>query len=149
VPLIIDMLKQINITVKVTAVDFPTLLDRLLKANYDTLRVGWTTNPEPDSLLYSPFHSSAIGGFNFTKLRNAKVDELLDRARTVTNAADRTRIYREAQGQIVQEAPMVFLFHEKRTFATRKAVQGFQPHVSGWIVLKTPYGIDVKVGQGR
>lgn len=149
VPLIIDMLKQINITVKVTAVDFPTLLDRLLKANYDTLRVGWTTNPEPDSLLYSPFHSSAIGGFNFTKLRSAKVDELLDRARTVTTPGDRTRIYREAERLIVQEAPMVFLFHEKRTYAARKAVQGFKPHVSGWIVLKTPYGIDVKVGPGR
>ncbi|MDQ7842199.1 MAG: ABC transporter substrate-binding protein [Armatimonadota bacterium] len=149
VPLIIDMLKQINVTVKVTAVDFPTLLDRLLKTNYDTLRVGWTTNPEPDSLLYSPFHSSAIGGFNFTKFRNARVDELLDRARTVTDARERIRIYREAQRLIVQEAPMVFLFHEKRTYATRKAVQGFKPHVSGWIVLKTPYGIDVKMGTGR
>jgi peptide/nickel transport system substrate-binding protein len=135
--------------VKVTAVDFPTLLDRLLKTTYDTLRVGWTTNPEPDSLLYSPFHSSAIGGFNFTKLRNARVDELLDRARTVPNLAERTRLYREAQRAIVQEAPMVFLFHEKRTYATRKAVQGFKPHVSGWIVLKTPYGIDVMVSPGR
>jgi len=149
VPLIIDMLKQINVSVKVTAVDFPTLLDRLLKTNYDTLRVGWTTNPEPDSLLYSPFHTSAIGGFNFTKFRSAKVDELLDRGRTVTNINERTRIYREAQRLIVQEAPMVFIFHEKRTYATRKAVQGFKPHVSGWIVLKTPYGIDVKVGPGR
>lgn len=148
-PLLIDMLRQININVKVTAVDFPTLLDRLLKTNYDVLRVGWTTNPEPDSLLYSPFHTSAIGGFNFTKFRNAKVDELLDRGRTVTNASERTRIYREAQRLIVQDAPMVFLFHEKRTYAARKAVTGFKPHVSGWIVIRTPYGIDVKVGPGR
>lgn len=149
VVLMIDMLKQININVKVISVDFPTLLDRLLKANYDVLRVGWTTNPEPDSLLYSPFHTSAIGGFNFTKFRNARVDELLDRGRTVMNRNDRVRIYREAQRIIVQEAPMVFVFHEKRTYAARKAVSGFMPHVSGWIVLKTPYGADVKVGPGR
>jgi hypothetical protein len=44
---------------------------------------------------------------------------------------------------------MVFIFHEKRTYATRKAVSGFKPHVSGWIALKTPYGIDVKVAPGR
>ncbi len=149
VVLMIDMLKQININVKVISVDFPTLLDRLLKANYDVLRVGWTTNPEPDSLLYSPFHTSAIGGFNFTKFRNARVDELLDRGRTIMNRNDRIRTYREAQRIIVQEAPMVFIFHEKRTYAARKAVSGFMPHVSGWIVLKTAYGADVKVGPGR
>ncbi len=149
VALIIDQLKQINVNVKVTAVEFPTLLDRLLKTNYDVLRVGWTVSPEPDLLLYNPFHTSAIGGFNFTKYRNARVDELLDRGRTVTNQNDRIRIYRDAQRIIVQEAPMVFIFHEKRTYASRKVVTGFRPHVSGWIVLKTPYGIDVKVGPGR
>jgi peptide/nickel transport system substrate-binding protein len=106
-------------------------------------------NPEPDALLYSPFHTSAIGGFNFTKYRNPRVDELLDRGRTVTNQNDRIRIYRDAQRLIVQDAPMVFIFHERRTYATRKAVSGFKPHVSGWIVLKTPYGIDVKVAPGR
>jgi peptide/nickel transport system substrate-binding protein len=149
VAVIIDQLKQINVNVKVTAVEFPTLLDRLLKANYDVLRVGWTTTPEPDSLLYSPFHTSAIGGFNFTKYRNPRVDELLDRGRTVTNQNDRIRIYRDAQRLIVQDAPMVFIFHEKRTYASRKAVAGFKPHVSGWIVLKTTYGIDVRVGLSR
>ncbi len=149
VPLIIDQLKQINITVKPNFMDFPTLLSRLLKTDYDVLRVGWTVNPEPDSLLYVPFHSSAIGGFNFTVFRNAKVDELLDRGRITTNVNERIRIYREAQRIIVQEAPMVFVFHEKRTYAHRKGVTGFKPHVSGWIVLKTPYGIDVKVAPGR
>ncbi len=149
IPLIIDQLKQINVTVKPIVVDFPTLLDRLLKTNYDVLRVGWTVNPEPDSLLYSPFHSSAIGGFNFAKFRNAKVDELLDRGRITSNMNERIRIYREAQRIIVQEAPMVFIFHEKRTYAHRKGITGFKPHVSGWIVLKTPYGMDVKVAPGR
>ncbi|MDQ7860035.1 MAG: ABC transporter substrate-binding protein [Armatimonadota bacterium] len=149
VALYIDQLKAVNITVRPTVVDFPTLLDRLLKANYDVLRVGWTTNPEPDSLLYSPFHTSAIGGFNFTKYRSPRVDELLDRGRTLSNQADRVRVYQEAQRVIVQDAPMVFIFHEKRTYAHRKAVTGFRPHVSGWIVLKTPYGIEVKVGPGR
>jgi peptide/nickel transport system substrate-binding protein len=149
VALLIDQLKAINITVKVIAVDFPTLLDRLLKANYDVLRVGWTVNPEPDALLYSPFHSSAIGGFNFVKYRNPRIDDLLDRGRTATNVNDRVRIYREAQRVIVQDAPMVFIFHEKRTYATRKSVSGFKPHVSGWIVLKTPYGADVKLGPDR
>ena len=149
VALLIDQLKQINVNVKVTMMDFPSFLDRLLKANYDVLRVGWTVNPEPDSLLYSPFHSSAIGGFNFTKFKNARVDELLDRGRVVSNVNERMRIYREAQRIIVQEAPMAFIFHEKRTYAHRKAVTGFKPHVSGWIAIKTPYGIDVKLGSGR
>jgi peptide/nickel transport system substrate-binding protein len=145
IALIIDMLKQVNITVKVTVVDFPTLLDRLLKANYDVLRVGWTTNPEPDSLLYSPFHSSAIGGFNFTKLRNSRVDELLDRGRRILDRNARIPIYREVQRIVVDDAPMVFVFHEKRVYATRKAVQGFNAHVSGWIQVKTPFGTDVKL----
>jgi peptide/nickel transport system substrate-binding protein len=144
VAIVIDQLKAINITVKPTIQDFPSFLDRLLKANYDGLRVGWTTNPEPDSLMYNPFHSSAIGGFNFTKYRNPRVDEMLDRGRTVTNQAERIRIYRDAQRIIVQDAPMAFIFHEKRTYATRKQVTGFKAHVSGWIALKTPYGLEVR-----
>jgi hypothetical protein len=40
---------------------------------------------------------------------------------------------------------MAFIFHEKRTYASRKTVTGFRPHVSGWIAIKTPYGMDVRV----
>lgn len=140
-----SMLAAIGITVKIETVEWGTFLDRMTTSrDYDMLRVGWTVTGEPDSLLYNVFHSSS-DQFNFTEYRNAEVDDLLDEGRRETDQAERIKIYQQAQEIIVEEVPMIFLYHERRVVAYTDDVQGFKPHPSGGFFFKTVYGADVGI----
>jgi peptide/nickel transport system substrate-binding protein len=140
--LIQSMLEPLGIVISIESVEWGTFLDRLMGRDYDMLRVGWTTNPEPDSLLYNTLHSSSEK-FNFTAYNNPQVDELLDQGRQETDIEERKEIYRQVQEIVVDDAPMAYLYHERRVVAEREVVQGFKPHLSGAFMFKTGFGADV------
>ena len=74
-----------------------------------TLR--WT-NPlaDADSGLYSLFHSSTEGiPPNAMWYGSPVVDELLDKAREATDVEERLALYKQAQEEIIADAPMLFL----------------------------------------
>lgn len=137
-----SQLQAINIKLNIETVEWGTFLDRMTSRNYDMLRVGWTTTPEPDSLLYNVFHSTSQQ-FNFTAFNNPEVDRLLDEGRRETDMEERAKIYQQIQQIVVDEAPMVFLYHERRIVAFDDAVTGFKPHLSGAFLFKTDFGADV------
>ena len=141
-----SMLQAINIKVNIETVEWGTFLDRMTARNYDMLRVGWTTTPEPDSLLYNVFHSTSEQ-FNFTAYNNPEVDRLLDEGRRETDMEQRAEIYRQIQQIVVEEAPMVFLYHERRIVAYDDGVTGFRPHLSGTFLFKNSFGADVGIDQ--
>jgi len=91
----------------------------------------WTQRADPDGLLYILFHSKGFA--NTMKYRNASVDALLDRARTVYDTPTRRKLYAEAQQQIVTDLPMVPLLFGAEYAAMRAAVQGFE-----WIPDEIP-----------
>ncbi len=141
-----SMLAELNIELSVETLEFGTFLDRVTTQNYDMMRIGWTTTPEPDALLYNVFHS-ASEQFNFTAYSNAEVDALLDEGRRVTDMEERAEIYRQVQEIVVEEVPMVFLYHERRIVGYDDAIVGFQPHFSGAFNFKTGYGANVGFDQ--
>lgn len=85
--------------------------------------------PHPERLLPPLFHSRAMGTTNLTHYSNPAVDELLDKAVQVADAAERQKIYSRAQQIIVEDAPMVFLFHFTRMAVWAKRVKGLELRV--------------------
>lgn len=67
-------------------------------------------NPSPDSLLYSLFHSSSIGGLNLARYRSAEADRLLDAARGERDTATRIGLYQQAENRILQDLPIIPLW---------------------------------------
>ncbi|MFO8060981.1 MAG: ABC transporter substrate-binding protein [Bacillota bacterium] len=140
-PLIQRMLTELDIEIDIQSLEWGTFLERLTTQDYDMLRVGWTTNVEPDSLLYNTFHSSSEQ-FNMFGYNNARVDELLDRGRVEADIDKRTDIYREVQEILVEDVPGVFIYHDERVLAYRDNVQDLKPYFSGDFMFKTPF-VDV------
>ena len=78
--------------------------------------------PDPDNFLYPLFHSQSQT--NYFRYHNARVDDLLDRARRETNDLRRVKLYREAEQLIMNDAPGLMLSHH--------VYEGlFQPYVEG------------------
>jgi peptide/nickel transport system substrate-binding protein len=56
---------------------------------------------------------------------NPKVDELVREAASVTDQAERVKLYKEAQAIVVDDAPYVYLVQKKSQIAMRDSVAGF------------------------
>jgi peptide/nickel transport system substrate-binding protein len=78
---------------------------------------------DPDTLLYNMYHSSAAGTWQSTEyLKDAKVDELLDKGRTVTGDDERAAVYAEAGKRLREIAPTIFAYDQNAVFAASKRV---------------------------
>lgn len=122
-------LRDIGINCSVKEVDFGEHLNNIESGKTAFFRMGWTVDyPDPDSFLYTLFHSSNIGvGYNFSGFNIAEVDRLLDNARFETEMSHRVELYRQAEKLIVEEAPWVFMY-----FYTIHVL--YQPHVRGLVL---------------
>src|SRR5262245_26239159 len=79
---------------------------------------------DPDG-LYALFHSSLVGGnFNWSCVKNPKVDQLLEAGRREFDPAKRRAIYLTIEKQSLEDALTVPLVDELAVWAFRVSVQG-------------------------
>lgn len=78
---------------------------------------------DPDTLIYGMYHSSAVGTWQSPEyLKDAKVDELLDKGRTVTSDEERAAAYTEVGKRLRELAPTIFAYDQNSVFAASKRV---------------------------
>lgn len=105
--------------------------DDLEAGRYQLFYLGWVADyPDPQNFLDILFHSKSQG--NYTGYSNQKVDELLEMARVERDAGKRVARYREAERIIVEDAPVIPLYHSVSYTLVK-------PHVKGLVL--TPMGI--------
>jgi len=97
--------------------------------------VMYTTGPgtDPDSHLYSSFHSSEIPtadnegtGSNFSRYINADVDAWLDEAATITDTSARKDLYCKVVEQINKDLPRIYLYERLSIMGHRNEFQGLK-----------------------
>lgn len=74
---------------------------------FDTLLIGQKIPSDPDQ--YYLWHSDQPT--NFTAYKNTRIDALLERGRTTTDATERKAIYQEFQQFFLEDAPAIFIKH--------------------------------------
>ena len=102
---------------------------------------GWIADyPDPHNFLDVLFHSGVdnnVGGFS-----NARVDELLELARVETDADERTRLYRLAEENLVDNAAGIPLWFGQARSLAKPYVQGFAVDAQGNLDLSKVSFID-------
>ena len=79
---------------------------------------------DPDTLIYGMYYSKNAGTWQSPEyLKDAKVDELLDKGRTVTADADRAAAYTEVSTRLRELAPSIFGYDQTAVFAASKRVK--------------------------
>ncbi|MFB3850515.1 MAG: ABC transporter substrate-binding protein [Acidobacteriota bacterium] len=87
---------------------------------------GWYADyPDPDNFIYVLFHSKA-GDILGTRYTNKAVDELAEKARRSLDLDERIELYRKAEDIIVEDAPMLFLYHERAVIPHSKDIMGMK-----------------------
>jgi peptide/nickel transport system substrate-binding protein len=80
---------------------------------------------DSDALLFSQWDSDSWGRGNYTFYKNAKVDDLLERARRSNDPKVRADLQGQAQRLIVEDCADIFTAVEKATYVWRSNVKGY------------------------
>lgn len=131
-------LKEIGIDLEIETTDVGTYLEVTGDAGVDMHIGSWgTVTLDADYGLYPMFHSANAGDpGNRTFYSNDEVDELLEQGRQEGDEEERLRLYSEAQQIIVDEAPLVPLYHSVLLAGLRDEVNGFYQYPSSFPYLR-------------
>ena len=76
------------------------------------------------------------GGINDSKYCNPDVDKLLDEARRSTDNAVRKAKYDAARDILIQDMPIIYLYHQTWIWALSDKMEGFTAYPDGMIRLE-------------
>ncbi|TDJ77891.1 ABC transporter substrate-binding protein [Pseudomonas putida] len=120
-------LKQIGLVLNVRVMEWAEMLRRAKNGEADLVSTGWAgDNGDPDNFL-SPLLScdAAKTGENYARWCNSKFQELITRAREVTDTDERARLYAEALKVYDEDQPWISMAHPKMFTAMRSNVEGY------------------------
>lgn len=117
--LVQDQLKDVGINAVIQPAS-PDWYPQLVDGRINFVPIRWTVRPDPDGLFTLLFHSQSPN--NTTKYANPVLDDILDKAKTLTDRDERTELYFEAGRIIADDLPYVPLFFQPEYAALSPAV---------------------------
>ncbi len=90
--------------------DWPSFSKKLAQGEFPVFLYAWFADvPDPDNFLFKLFHSRSPR--NFFGYANPTVDDLLAKARNTENLQSRVDLYRKAEQLIMDDAPIIPVWH--------------------------------------
>lgn len=120
-------LSEIGIELNIKTLDKGAYLELTGNGDSDLYVGSWgTVTLDADYGLYPMFHSENAGNpGNRSFFANDEVDDLLEKARQTTDDDERLSLYEEAQQIIIDEAPIVPIYHSVLLAGLSDRVDGF------------------------
>jgi dipeptide transport system substrate-binding protein len=136
-------LAKIGVNAKLVTYEWGEYRKRLANGEQITGEYGWTgDNGDPDNFFFlRGCPGGKPGGSNATKWCNAEFDDLLAKARAVTDQAERAKLYKRMQEIEHDEAPELLFAHSTVFEAMRSNVVGYKQSPLGTHIFE---GVDVQ-----
>ncbi len=133
------MASEAGIRVEIVSKEFATLLADQSAGDYQASQIGWSGRVDPDGNIHQ-FVTSG-GGINDSGFSNPAVDEALNAARSKADTTARKTQYDAARAILIDEAPLVYLYHQSWITALNANIEGFTAYPDGMIRLE---GVSIK-----
>ncbi|MDV7270023.1 ABC transporter substrate-binding protein [Thioclava sp. A2] len=131
--LIQEDFSKIGVKVEIVSYEWGEYLDRSKATDRDgAVLLGWTgDNGDPDNFLAVLLGCDGVGGSNRAQWCHQPFEDAIQKAKTVTDAAERTRLYEEAQAIFKDQAPWATIAHSVVFMPMRPEVEGYVVHPLG------------------
>jgi peptide/nickel transport system substrate-binding protein len=126
-----SMANEAGFDVKLQSAEANALVAAGRSGNYQATIVIWSGRPDPDGNV--SIWLACDGFLNWGKYCNRTFDEVLGKARGVTDVAQRQALYRQLVDIYVNDRPQLVLYHAKWLWALSDKVSGFTPTPDGLI----------------
>jgi dipeptide transport system substrate-binding protein len=134
---------EVGVQAEIVSFEWGEYLDRSLRGEHQTLLLGWTADiADPDNFLGVLLSCAAAkDGANRARWCHQPFNELIMQAVGLTDQAERTRLYEEAQVIFKEQAPWVTIAHSVVFKPVRNEVVGFKVDPFGGHYF---YGVDLE-----
>lgn len=129
-----EQLAEGGLDMQIQQLDFPTALAKETAKDFTFWQVGWSGRADPDGNMYNFIYST--GGNNVNNWKNAKADELLDKARTLNDQAQRKDLYTQVIKIVNEEAPRIYAWWPADRKALSAKVMNFVHSPDGMVRTK-------------
>tara|TARA_R110002020_G_scaffold192228_3_gene392289 strand:+ start:1846 stop:3441 length:1596 start_codon:yes stop_codon:yes gene_type:complete len=118
---------KIGVNVEIVSYEWGEYLDKSKAKDRDgAVLLGWTgDNGDPDNFLAVLLGCDGVGGSNRAQWCNDEFEALIQKAKTVSDKAERTKLYEEAQVVFKREAPWATIAHSVVFMPMSKKVTGY------------------------
>ncbi|MDH4548378.1 ABC transporter substrate-binding protein [Pseudomonas sp. BN607] len=103
---------KLGLKVRIVSYEWGEYLKRMKSGEHDIALIGWTgDNGDPDNWLGTLYSCDAIGSNNYSQWCDPQYDNLVKRAKQVTDQAQRSALYQQAQQRLKQQVPITPVAH--------------------------------------
>ncbi|HDX0984050.1 TPA: ABC transporter substrate-binding protein [Pasteurella multocida] len=119
--------EKVGVKAKIVSYEWGEYLKRMRAGDHQTGMMGWTgDNGDPDNFLNTLLSCAAVeSGSNYANFCHKEFNDLVTKAAQVTDSAERTAFYQQAQLVFKEQAPWITIAHSTTYFPVRKEVKGY------------------------
>jgi dipeptide transport system substrate-binding protein len=135
---------KVGVKAEIKSFEWGEYRKRMQNGEHMTGMLGWTgDNGDPDNFLHTLLGCDAAktNGSNVSKWCYQPFEDLVLKAKTTSNQAERTKLYEQAQVIFKEQAPWMTIAHAVQLKPIRKEVVDFKLSPFG---RHTFYGVDLK-----
>ena len=137
-------LAKVGVKAKIVSYEWGEYRKRAQAGEHQMAQLGWTgDNGDPDNFLNTLLGCAASknNGSNIAKWCYQPFEDLVQKAKHISDQNERTKLYREAQVIFKEQAPWFTIAHSVQLKPVRKEVVDFKLSPFG---RHTFYGVDIK-----
>jgi peptide/nickel transport system substrate-binding protein len=125
------MAKEAGFDVKIQSTEFATSLNMADKGEFEAYVLAWSGRADPDGNIYS--FDACKQPLNYAGYCVPEVDELLNKARTQREPAERKKSYEQVAARVLKDRPIVYLYHRNWLWAYNAKLGGLRGIPDGLI----------------
>jgi peptide/nickel transport system substrate-binding protein len=129
------MAKEAGFNITLRPAEFASALNEDDAGKLAAFLIGWSGRVDPDANIHQ--FQTCGGSLNTTRSCDESIDALLNKAREVTDQAQRAALYREAIDKLAgQRRNVIYLYHTNYIDAYPKNLKGYSAVPDGLIRIK-------------
>ena len=128
------MVKEAGFNVSLKPSEFASALNDNDAGKDQAFAIGWSGRVDPDANIFQ-FHTCGAT-LNTTQACDEGVDVILNRAREVSDVAQRTSLYRQAIDKFAARRNIIYLYHANYIVAYPKSFKGYKAVPDGLVRIK-------------
>lgn len=134
-------LEDIQVRVDIQTPNWSDYVAQGRQGAQDLMLFGWTADiVDPDNFLYTLLSCDSVGVNNMANFCDKPFEDLIQKARTISDKRERSTLYRQAQLRLKEQLPWMTLAHAVQYKVVRRGVSGV---IISSVGRNYFYGVDV------
>jgi peptide/nickel transport system substrate-binding protein len=128
-----SMMAEIGLDIKIRVTEFATSLKQAEDGNFQAFLIGWSGRTDPDGNSYVFVTCNAPQ--NNSKYCDPKTDADMNKARQVSDPAERKKIYEPVTKRMIgdNEGHVIYLYHRRILIAHSEKLEGYKQMPDGLV----------------